>query len=244
MMFLLLTASAAFSQGPRGPFGSVAPGQNTGLDMAKATVVEGTVTAVNIASGTQYPSITVGTMQIKVAPVWYLLDSDFEVAAGMTLQVKAAPSLMTSDSYLHAIEMTNVKLGSIVVLRNADGVPLWRSPRGSRFQEAAPPRAAMSCVVDPASVRTESGIVDRITAGVRIQMPLLVLKMSDGRLVTVKIGPERLLLDNDFEAAAGDRLTVLYAAAPCADEFIALQLIDGAGHKVILRNDDGSPAWR
>jgi len=40
------------------------------------------VSAVNIGYGMQYPSLTINKLQIKVAPVWYLLDKNFEIKAG------------------------------------------------------------------------------------------------------------------------------------------------------------------
>jgi hypothetical protein len=73
-------------------------------------------------------------------------------------------------------------------------------------------------------------------------MPTLVLK-TDGKLLTLKIGPERILLGADFELNPGQSVTVRYAQATCTDEYLALQITNSAGVTVTLRGDDGTPAW-
>ena len=78
----------------------------------------------------QYPSITVSKLQIKVAPVWYLLEKNFEIRSGDNLTIVAAPSTSASDSYLYAVEMTNTATQSKLVLRDASGLPLWSRQGG------------------------------------------------------------------------------------------------------------------
>ena len=72
-------------------------------------------------------------------------------------------------------------------------------------------------------------------------MPTLVLKTADGKLLTVKIGPERLLDAVDFEIKAGETLTVRYGVT-CTNETVALELVNAAV-TLVLRNEDGTPAW-
>jgi hypothetical protein len=70
-----------------------------------------------------------------------------------------------------------------------------------------------------------------------------VLNTADARLLSVRIGPERVLLAGDFEITPGQKLTVKYAPSTCRDEFVALELTDSSGRKIVLRNADGTPAW-
>jgi hypothetical protein len=71
----------------------------------------------------------------------------------------------------------------------------------------------------------------------------MVLKTADGNLLTVKLGPERILEAADFEIKAGDALTVRYAVT-CTGETVALELTNSAGARIVLRNDDLTLAWR
>src|SRR4249919_113888 len=86
---LAIAATAAFAQGPRG----TQQHQNTSNhpvavpDMTKTRTVTGTVSAVDIGYGMQYPSITVNQTVIKVAPVWFLVDQNFELKAGDQVSV-------------------------------------------------------------------------------------------------------------------------------------------------------------
>lgn len=229
---------AVFAQGPQGPGPGQSTGnrQNAGVNMSLQTTVEGIISSVQIAYGAQYPSIVVDKQQIKVAPVWYLLENGFELTAGETVRVVAAPSLNAGDAYIYAISITRTAGGAALTLRNEAGVPLWT---GSGANQAAP-RQAVPCI-DPASIQTATGIIDRVNAGLGIQFPVLVLKLQDNTLLSVKLGPERVLLAADFELNPGAALTVQYAAATCADEFVALQLTDAQGRVLVLRGADGTP---
>ncbi|MBI4874853.1 MAG: hypothetical protein HY822_09505 [Acidobacteria bacterium] len=232
---VLASAAIAFAQGPRGPRTQNAPNHPASvLNMAKVQTVTGAISAVDVAYGAQYPSITVGKAVIKVAPVWFFLDHDFELKAGGQVSVSAAPSTLPNDAYLYAISIT--KGQAAITLRDASGVPLWSGPRGGGFgnQEAA--RTGTGCI-DPASIRTLSGTIDKVSMGLGIEMPTLVLKTSDGKLVTLKIGPEWVLLAADFELKAGDQITAKVGLATCSNEEVALQLTNAAGATVILRGD-------
>jgi len=227
-LFLTLgmTAALAFGQGP--------------IDMAKLQTVEGSITAVQVAYGAQYPSIVVNQKQIKLAPVWYLLENDFELAAGESVRVTAAPSTTAGDPYLYAVDITKTASGAKITLRSELGVPLWMGAarRGGNRQA---PRTGSGCV-DPAGIQTATGTVDRVTLGAGIQHPGLVLK-TGGTLITIELGPERMLLDSDLELNPGSTVTVSYAVASCSGENVALTISDSAGHTVVLRHDDGTPAW-
>lgn len=237
-----LAAVAALAQGPQGP-GTPGSGpgtgtgngqhSNAGLNMAAQSTVEGTISSVQMGYGTQYPSIVIGKAQIKVAPVWYVLENDFELAAGEVVSVVAAPSNTAGDAYLYAIRIT--KGGSSITLRNDLGIPAWTSQMQGRGGREQGPASCGACI-DLASTQTAGGVIDRVTVGVGIQQPTLVLKLADGTLLTVKLGSERLTLASDFELNAGDKLTVKYARSTCTEELVALELTDANGKILTLRN--------
>jgi hypothetical protein len=236
-----LAVAVAFAQGPRGPQGNPdAPRSGAGLDMARQQTIEGAISSVQIAHGARYPSIVVSQNTIRIAPVWYLLENDFELAAGDVVKVLAAPAL--NDPALHAIAIEKVKDGTALVMRSEAGLPLWtRQPRPGNGAVQAGPRFGGGCL-DPASIATVTGVVDSVDAGIGIQHPTVSLKV-DGKLMPFKIGPERILLEADFELKPGATLTVRYAVATCTGELIALALTDAAGNTLVLRSDDGRPAW-
>lgn len=244
LITLMLSASAMLlAQGPRGPQPDGAPSRpGFGLDMTKLETIEGAVTAMSIGYGAQYPSIQVNQKTVKVAPVWFLLEKNFEIKVGDKLKITAAPSLQAKDPYLCAINLTNLDSGASLALRDANGVPLWISPAmapGNGFHE---PQMASAPACGVTSTATASGVVDQVTAGIGIQMPTLVLKTNAGA-ITLKLGPERLLQAADFEINAGDSLTVKYAVT-CTGETVALVLTNSTGGQLVLRHDDGTPAWR
>lgn len=238
---ILASAAIAFAQGPRGPQNQNAPNHPAGvLNMAQVQTVTGSVSAVNMAYGAQYPTITVGKAVIKVAPVWFFLDHDFELKTGDEVSVSAAPSTLSSDPYLYAISIT--KGQTVITLRDSSGVPLWSGPRGGGMGNPEAARLGTGCV-DPASVRSISGTIQSVSMGLGIEMPTLVLKSSDGSLLTIKISPEWILLAADFELKAGEQITARIGLATGSEEMVALQLTNAAGATVILRGDNGRPNW-
>lgn len=222
---LAVVAGFAFAQGPRA---------GATLDPAHPQTITGPVTAISLAYGVQYPSITVNKLQIKVAPVWYLLEKDFELRAGDNVTVLAVPSTAASDPYLYAVEITNASTNAHIVLRDSAGFPLWTQRGGSG------PAADRPCQV--LSIATASGVVEQVTMGVGIQMPSLALRTSAGSLLVLKLGPERLLLATDLELKPGDSISVKYAVLSQPDESIALAITKGAA-TVVLRADTCRPQW-
>ncbi|MDX1980185.1 MAG: hypothetical protein SFV51_07950 [Bryobacteraceae bacterium] len=245
LLSMMLAGTLAFAQGGPGTPGGQGAGsqqrQRLQINISASQTIQGEITAVQVAFGVQYPSIVVNGMQIKLAPVWFLLDNDFELKVGEQVRVIAAPSTQTRDNYLYAINVTKVTGNQAITLRDNTGMPLWTQRASGRAGSATAPRTGVGCV-DPASVRTVTGIVEQLTAGAGIQFPSLVLAL-DNDLVSVKLGPERILLNNDFELRQGMRLTVKYGLATCTQENVALQITDSDGYTLILRNDDGTPVW-
>lgn len=245
ILCLAAMAALASAQGPRGGAMNGGGGQGGGrnsttLAITNMQTVTGAVTAINIGYGMQYPSITVNKVQIKVAPVWYLLEKNFEIQTGDNLTIAAAPSTTGSDPYLYAVEITNNGTKAHIVLRDAAGLPLWSQRGGPGAGYGSGPMADGPCEV--LSIATETGVIEQVTAAVGIQMPTLTLKTSASKLLTIKIGPERLLLEADLELKAGDTVTVKYAVTSHDGELVALSITKGTT-TVTLRGDDCRPIW-
>jgi len=237
---LSITAMSATSlaQGPHGlPGGTPA----SVLAMNRVQTITGAVTAVNIGYGMQYPSVTINKLPIKVAPVWYLLEKNFEIKIGDSLTILAAPSTAPSDLYLYAVELTNNATKAHIHLRDPSGVPFWSGRGGWVGQSGSGPMSDGDCT-EPLAIVTETGTVEQLTIGVGIQMPSVSLKTEAGKLLVIKLGPERLLLQSDIELKAGDIITVKYALTPHDDELVALTITKGTV-TVVLRGDDCHPAW-
>ena len=248
MICLAAIAGLAVAQGSRHGAGGGGMRQGaldqSNLAMTKLQTVTGAVTAVNIGYDMQYPSITVNRQQIKVAPVWYLLEKDFEIRAGDNLTILAAPSVAASDSYLYAIEITNNPTNLKVVLRDASGVPLWSrqgAGPGAGAGTGSGPMAGGDCT-QVLSFGSESGVIEQIASGVGIQMPTLTLKTAAGKLLVIKLGPERILPQADLELKGGDAITVKYAVTSHEDELVALAITKGSV-TITLRGDDCRPIW-
>jgi hypothetical protein len=129
------------------------------------------------------------------------------------------------------------------MLRDAAGVPLWTATTGARGGNVAGAGSCIGCL-DLTTVNTAAGTVEKVSMGIGIQMPSLVVKTTAGALVSMKLGPERALLAADFELQAGDTVSAKYAHETCTDENVALQLTNSAGVTVTLRNSDGTPNWK
>ena len=245
MILLGAAAGLALAQAPHAGGGAgrtTTGGPSVTLAMTNTRSVTGAVTAVNIGWGMQYPSITINKVQIKVAPVWYLLEKNFEIKTGDNLSVVAAPSNVASDLYLYAVDITNNATSAQIVLRDSTGLPLWSRrgyTLGSGFGTGL--RADGACV-QVLSLETASGIVDQVTSGPGIQMPSLTLKTAEGKLLVIKLGPERVLLEADLELKTGDRITIKYAVTEHDGELVALTINKG-GVTVTLRGDDCRPLW-
>ncbi|GIU78846.1 MAG: hypothetical protein KatS3mg005_2084 [Bryobacteraceae bacterium] len=243
-------AAVVFAQSPGGFGGGAAGGPNgnaprtgSGLDMTTLQVIEGKITAIQIGVAAQYPTIVINGKQIRVAPVWFMLDNDFQLATGDVVTVKAAASTIAGNSYLYAVEIA--RAGVVLTLRDSTGIPLWTggsNGRDGRNGNTSAPRTGAGCVA-PETIRTVAGVVSSLTAGVGIQHPGMNLKLDDGSLLTLTLGPERILLGADLELEAGAKVTVKYGVAACTEENLVLEITDANGATLKLREDDGRPAW-
>lgn len=247
MTLMLALGAWLFAQGPRGNAGARqgAPAvcSGTALDMTKTVTIEGKIEAVSIEAGLQYPSIVVGGKTIKVAPVWFLLENDFELAVGDYVKVVAAPCICT-DGSLAAVEIT--KGTQTIVLRDSLGIPLWikglAGGNGRGGNEAARAGVGGACL-NLASLETVTGTVVSVNAGLGIQQPSVVLKTADGNTLSIRVAPERVLLEQDVELAAGMTLKAKVAKSTCVDGLVALELTMPDGVVIRLRDESGRPVW-
>lgn len=207
--------------------------------MTKAATISGVVSSIQTALGAQYPSIVVGGAQIKIAPVWFMIENDFALAGGDAVKVLAAPCLCADPSLL-AIEIT--KGSDTITLRDSLGLPLWSvrtNGQGGGMNPQAP-RSGAGCL-DAATIQTVAGTVVSVTAGAGIEQPVLVLNTGSATL-SIRIGPERVLFASDLELKAGDAVTVKIGASTCDNETLALSLTAGS-ITVVLRDETGRAVW-
>ena len=260
LSILVLAAAISFGQGNNGRGSSNGPANMAAaahqIDPSKVVAITGEVKAVNISYGLKHPSIVVtdaslGEVTLELAPLYWLLENGFEVEPGHRVAATAAPCLDSDKTALFAINIENLTLGVELPLRDSDGTPLWvvRGPQGKGQAKGRGPGAGNqagaqvrgSCI-DTATITTVSGTVSAINMGLGIRMPALTLATAAGDL-TVRIGPERILLEAGFAIEAGQTLTVRHALSPCTGERVALDLTSASGQTLKLRNDDGSIAW-
>ena len=252
---LIVALAVAYPQGPGNGNGNGSgrgQGNSNGngagqpqLSLSQQVVLVGEVDTVNLGFGARYPSIQVSGETVKIAPVWFLLENDFELPEGDEVRVIAAPSTATTDPYLHALSIVKTATGDEILLRDETGRPLWVKSRGRGQQQQPDPRGTggqgIGCV-DPNTIRVLTGSIEQVSLSAGIKQPTLVVNV-DGDVIAVKIGPARVLLTADFELKAGDPITVKLATAACTGELIALELTDGDGITLKIRNDDGSRVW-
>ncbi|HZT30310.1 MAG TPA: hypothetical protein VFA33_10530 [Bryobacteraceae bacterium] len=230
----LLASGLLLAQGRGGANG---PGAGAGLDLTRTQTIEGVISALNLVYGVQYPSMVVNNTEIKLAPAWYFVENDFELAVKDRVRVTAAPCRACGDPALYAIDITITASGDVIVLRSSAGLPLWT--RGAGQGSGA---AARGAGIDSGSIRTVTGKISSVNAGAGIQMPTLTLAV-DGASLSVRIGPERVLLEADFPLHVGDQITARIALATCTGQYVALSLTNAQGTTLVLRNDDGAPVW-
>ncbi len=219
-------------------------GNGTGtslLDMTQIRELSGTVTAVNMGTGMQYPSIEVEGELIRVAPVWYLLENDFEIAVNDMVTVQAVPSTSLTDPYLHAVWIRNDTSMAELTLRQEDGSAVWGRRKGRRGDREVQGDRQMVRGCGFSSIQTVSGEVVEVTLGTGIRQPNVILQAGDD-VMSIKIGPSRVLLETEFEILPKDPLTVKYGVTTCTQEKVALELTKGDS-TIKLRNEDGSRAW-
>ena len=275
----LLSAVLAFAQGqgPGTPGGNPNPGSggNPGTtppgqtnptpsagrvnyDPAAVLTIDGVVTAVNIYQHElEYPSIVVSTsaigeVVIKLAPLWLLLENDFEVQVGDTVKILALPCNLVSPATYYALSITVIdpltqEIVSSITLRDPSGFPLWTG-RAQTPTSATSPTGARTCAakgncLEVMAIGQITGVVDSVIPGQGIAQSRLLLRLQDGKYFGVDIGPARHMLGQDFELRAGETVMLRFGTLRRSRHHVALQLGYGSGYQVTLRKETGAPAW-
>jgi hypothetical protein len=230
---ILICAATAFAQG-RGVRARTPAGN---LNLTSAQSIEGPVTAIHLAYGAQYPSLVIGDKTIKIAPIWFFADHDFEIRIGDSLRVLAASSRAVGDSYLYALRITNTKTQLEILLRDEAGVPLWAAQ--------GPKRTSRSLHIQPGltSIFTVTGRIEAVVYGPGIQMPSITIRTAEGSLITAVLGPERVLLELDVELKVGQDITAKLAVCNYRDGYLVLELTLADGTTIVLRDSTGAPVW-
>jgi hypothetical protein len=132
LFVLLLAVSMAVAGNGSGP----------AADPSQAFEVSGIVVAVTGGSGSGMPVLTVedaalGTVDVGLAPVWFLQDAGFSVAEGDSVHLIAYPCSTCSVAAV-AAWVDNLSNRTSVDLRDEDGRPLWTRRQAQRAGSARP----------------------------------------------------------------------------------------------------------
>ena len=101
--------------------------------------------------------------------------------------------------------------------------------------------------IDPANLKTLKGkVVSVETAGGFGPRSVKIMEIeTEGKKVTVHLGPAFYLDDQKFAAKAGDEVSVVGAeAAYRTKTFIVAKSVTVRGKTLVLRDERGLPAWR
>lgn len=264
-MALLLAVGTLMAQNGKGQGPPAGMGQGSGSASSTASgtgqsqagkkelvtvTIAGTVTAVNLHDlELEFPSIIVdGTIdgvdadpvEVKLAPYWFLLDNDIEVAVDDVVSIVAFLGTPNATAY-YAISIDGV------TLRTDDGSPLWTGGHGStsvvRSVGMRKCSAKNNCIVSD-SISVIEGTVESIRYGKGIQHLTLLVKVDMGILLEFKLGPADYLLANGLELEQGDGVMIRYALTQRTNTWLVLQIGKAGGVMVTLRDDNGDPAWR
>jgi hypothetical protein len=134
-------------------------------------------------------------------------------------------------------------IGLILALMLLSAVPSW-----GQAPWAAAARAAKTVQYDRGSVETLSGTVMEVERLAprrveRLSQVHLLLK-TGGETITVKLGPESWLAQQNFNLAPGDRVTIKGSRVnrPLQSFLIAAEVRKG-NQVLFLRDENGRPLW-
>ncbi|MBP7867520.1 MAG: hypothetical protein KA419_16430 [Acidobacteria bacterium] len=100
------------------------------VDMEEAVTVSGFVTQTAYSLGVNgswfmLQDAAGALYTLYCGPVWFLAANDFSVAVGNSVEALIAPCPVDPDHF-EAVRLDNLTTATSVVLRDADGYPLWR----------------------------------------------------------------------------------------------------------------------
>lgn len=222
------------------------------------SVISGTVVSFTAGAGQGMPSLVVrqsgADVTLVLGPFWFLQNAEFAAAAGDAVEVTVM-ACTDCPSGFAVIAVKNVTNGSLVTLRNADGLPLW-NPDGSGNGSGPGSRGPRygsgpgfgngpghgpgygDCNADgPDMTRlaTFTGTVKSFAGGAGAGRPTLVLAIGETER-TFLVAPYRVVLDAGMQFAAGASFT-LTAAPNVNEEWVVITLKDHAtGAELVLRD--------
>ncbi len=246
-------------------------GDGTGLrvDTSTTFTVQGEVASFQAGFGQTMPQLTVREAGGKettfvLGPFRYLQAQNFSAQAGDRAEVSGW-ACASCDQGAVVERVRNLTRGLTLVLRNADGTPVWSGPAGQGVRRhlvgsaagtgaaqglgmgAGPGMGAVQrggrhlCGADgPDLGRTETfvGAVKSFAGGPGEGFPTLVMSSAQGDVVIV-LSPYRALMQAGYTPAVGAEVEV--EAAPVSldgqDHWVALAIKDAAtGVEVVLRD--------
>jgi hypothetical protein len=253
----MVLAMGGAARAQRGPGGGTGPNVNA----ATAVVVTGEVVSFTAGAGLGTPELVVrqadgSETAFVLGPYPYIQSQGFAAQAGDGVEVTALTCASCTSGYA-VIQVTNTTRGVTLVLRSADGTPLWTGPRGSavrRHLSAGAPmqgrgtgmgagmgvgqRACGGLGPDMTRAAVLSGVVKGFTGGPGQHMPTLAIATASGE-TQVLLSPYHALMHAGYTPAVGAQVEV--TAAPVvldgAEHWVAITLRDVAtGLQVVLRD--------
>ncbi len=134
VLVLSLVATAQMPHYGRGA-GAQANCPQPGIDLANKVSLEGTVESVNMGPGQGFPSFILVLSDGKKAtilssPYRALMNANYSIRANDRMSVLAYPSLQVNDTYV-AAELKNLTTGTVLTLRDENGLPVVGTHGGS-----------------------------------------------------------------------------------------------------------------
>jgi hypothetical protein len=241
----------------RGPGGGTGPNVNA----TTTVVVKGEVVSFTAGAGLGTPTLVVrqadgSETAFVLGPYPYIQSQGFAAQAGDAVEVTALVCPSCTSGYA-AIQVVNVTRGVTLLLRSADGTPLWTGSQGGTARRHLSPGTPMTghgagmgagrgpghgacggLGPDMTRVTVFSGVVKGFTGAPGQHLPTLTLATAAGD-AEVLLSPYRALMHADYTPSIGAQVEV--KAAPVvlesAEQWVAITLRDVAtGLEVVLRD--------
>jgi hypothetical protein len=222
----------------------------TKIDLSTVRTVTGDVAAVAMDPGLGHPGFTLnsaqeGSLTVNLGPYFYLVANNFSLAVGDQVSAKVA----TCASGVVAFEVTDLTSGKQVVLRSADGLPLWtggnKKGRGNggghngNGLRMGGYGAGLS--VDLSTLIEAEGPLTAVSSGLGTHNNTVTLQATATESYTVSMGPYWYMTQNGFAFQVGE--TVRIRMAQCQGKWVAFSVTLPTGEVFQLRDDQGVPLW-
>jgi hypothetical protein len=211
--------------------------------------LEGVVIEVKMACGEEFPSFDLALgdgsiVTIKTGPYYILLENGFEIRTGDRMSVKAFRSMWYESTYV-AVELMNLTTGETLVLRDGTGKPAWTGWQELGDKGLGYGGGAAWLDADPDAIDVHKGKVESINPGMGDGYPSFTLVKSNGKRLTVMLGPNYFMLQHRFELRVGDRVkTWVFASGWFEKIYVGMKVKNQTrGDKVTLREQNGRPLW-